>query len=129
MPARALMTVTVLAETPVGLMLLLSPPLVPRLLLAASLEEPAAMIVSRVAGAALLALSVACWISRDDGASRAQRGLVAALLIYNLATLAVLAHAGAIAGLGGGLLWPVAALHAALAVWCGLVIKEPVRNV
>ena len=120
--------VTVLAETPVGVMLLVSPPLVPRLLLDASLEGPAAVVLSRVAGAALLALSIACWASRDDGPSLARRGLVAALLLYNVAAVAVLAHAGAILGLGGVLLWPTVVLHAALAAWCG-AIKGRARNV
>jgi hypothetical protein len=122
------MIVSALAETPVGSMLLVSPPLVPWLLLGASLEGPVAVILSRVAGSALLALSIACWLSRDDGPSLAQRGLVAALLMYNVATVAILGHAGAIVGLGGVLLWPAVALHAALAVWCG-VVKGRARNV
>jgi hypothetical protein len=115
--ARKLLIVTVLAETPIGLMLLLSPSLVAGLLLAAFLDAPA-LIVGRIAGAALLSLSVACWMARDDGPSRALRGLIAALLLYNCAALAVLAHAGAVMGLVGVLLWPAVALHAARAVWC-----------
>jgi hypothetical protein len=88
------------------------------LLLGASLDAPAALIVGRIAGAALLSLGGACWLARDDGPSRALRGLVAATLLYNCTAIAVLAHAGAVVGLVGVLMWPAVALHAALAVWC-----------
>jgi hypothetical protein len=125
MVARKLLIVTALAETPIGLMLLVSPPLVAGLLLGASLDAPAALIVGRIAGAALLALGVACWLARDDGASLALRGLIAAMLLYNCAAVAVLAHTGAVVGLVGVLMWPAVALHAALAVWCGVAAATP----
>jgi hypothetical protein len=118
MVARTLLMVTALGEASVGLLLLLSPPLVARLLLGASLDAPAALIVGRIAGAALLALGVACWLARDDGPSLGRRGLIAAMLLYNSTAVAVLAHAGAVMGLVGVLMWPAVALHAALTVWC-----------
>jgi len=117
MIATKLLIVTALAETATGLMLLVSPTLVVVLLLGASVDAPAALIVGRIAGAALLSLGVACWLARDDGLSLALRGLIAAMLLYNCAAAAVLAHAGAVVGFVGVLLWPAFALHAALAVW------------
>ena len=117
MVARNLLVVTALAEAGVGLTLLLSPPFVTGLLLGVSLDPPAALIVGRIAGAALLSLGGACWLARDDGPSRARRGLIAAMLLYNSAAAAVLANAGAGARLGV-LMWPAVALHAVLAVWC-----------
>jgi hypothetical protein len=118
MAARKLLIVTALIETPTGLMLLLSPALVVAFLLGASLDAPAALVVARMAGAALLSLGGACWLARNDGPNRAGPGLVAAMLLYNSVAVAVLAHAGAVARLVGVLTWPVMALHAALAVWC-----------
>ena len=118
MIARNLLVVTALAEAGVGLTLLLSPPFVARLLLGVSLDAPAALIVGRIAGAALLSLGAACWLARDDGPSRARRGLIAAMLLYNSAAAAVLANAGAGVRLVGVLMWPAVALHAVLAVWC-----------
>jgi len=117
MAPRGLLIVSALAESSVGLALLLSPNLVAGLLLGASLDAPAA-VVGRVAGAALLSLGGACWLARDDGHSPSRRALIAAMLIYNCAAVAVLAHAGAGVGLAGLLLWPAVAVHAALAVWC-----------
>jgi hypothetical protein len=116
--ARRLLIATALVETPIGLMLLLSPALVARFLLGVSLDAPAALVVGRVAGAALLSLGSACWLARDDGPSRAGRGLVAAMLLYNCAAGAVLATAAAGVRLVGVLMWPAVALHAVLAVWC-----------
>ena len=118
MEARTLLIVTALAETGVGLILLLSPPLVAGLLLGVSLVAPAALVVGRIAGAALLSLGGACWLARDEGPSRARRGLVAAMLLYNCAAGAVLANAAAGLRLGGVLMWPAVAVHAVLAVWC-----------
>jgi hypothetical protein len=118
MVARELLIVTAFVEMPIGLMLLLSPGLVVPFLLGTSLGAPAALVVARIAGAALLSLGGACWLARDDGPSRAGRGLVAAMLLYNGTAAAVLANAGAGMRLGGVLMWPAVALHAVLAVWC-----------
>ena len=63
--ARKLLIVTTLVETPIGVMLLLSPSLVARFLLGVSLDAPAALIVGRIAGAALLSLGAACWLLID----------------------------------------------------------------
>ena len=125
---RKLLVVTALAEAGVGLTLLLSPPLVAGLLLGVSLDAPAALIVGRIAGAALLSLGGACWLARGDGPSRAQRGLVAAMLLYNCAAGAVLANAAAAVRLVGVLMWPAVALHAVLAVWCIACLRSGSAN-
>ena len=118
MAARQLLIVTALVETATGVMLLVSPTLVVALLLGASLDAPAALVVARMAGAALLSLGSGCWVARNDGPDRAVPGLVGAMLLYNSVAVAVLAHAGAGARLVGVLTWPAVALHAALAVCC-----------
>jgi len=113
-----LLIVTALVETSTGLALLVAPQLVARLLLGASLEAPVAVIVGRVAGAALLSLGGTCWLARDERASRAQRGLLAMMLLYNCVAGTVLADAGWRLGLAAPLMWPAVVLHAVLAVWC-----------
>src|SRR4029450_11021142 len=65
MVARKLLVVTALVETATGLILLGSPTLVVAFLLGASLDAPAALIVARMAGAALLSLGCACWLARN----------------------------------------------------------------
>ena len=75
--------------------------------------------VSRVPAliAALLALGLVCWLARD-GKSSATRGLIAGILLYNVAVIAILAHARFGLELSGIAFWPTVLIHAALAVWC-----------
>ena len=115
---KALPIVTAVIEVGAGLALLGFPSAVAMLLLGTPLETPAALTVARVGGAGLLALGVACWLARGDTQSPAARGLVGAMLLYNAAAVAVLAHAGIGLGLHGALLWPAVFLHAAMALWC-----------
>jgi hypothetical protein len=116
--ARGLLIVTASVEMPIAALLLASPPLVARLILGASFDSPAATVVGRVGGAALVSLSAACWLSRNDAASLGTRGLITAMLLYNCAAGAVLANAAAAVRLVGVLLWPAFVLHAFLAMWC-----------
>ena len=113
-----LLKLTALIEAATGLALMIVPSVVVRLLLGSELDTSAAVTLGRVAGVALFALGVACWLARDDTQSRAARGLVAAMLLYNVATVVVLAFAGIGFGLHGVALWPAVVLHAVMAVWC-----------
>jgi len=88
------------------------------------LEAPAALTVARVGGAGLLALGVACWLARGDVLSRAARGLVAAMLLYDVAVFAVLTFASLGFGLHGMALWPAVVLHAAMIVWCVACLRR-----
>jgi hypothetical protein len=100
------------------------PSVVVRLLLGSPLDTPAAVTLGRVAGAALLALGVACWLARDDTQSRIARGLVVAMLMYNIVATPVLAFAGIGLGLHGIALWPAVVLHAVMAIWCAVCLRR-----
>lgn len=122
---KALLAITAVLEAATGMALLASPSFVAGLLFGLPLDSPSALVLGRVAGAALLALGMACWLARDDGASRAARGVVFAMLSYNAIAAVALAYAGAGLRLQGILLWPAVAVHAALVVWC-IVSVRPV---
>lgn len=115
---KSLLSVTGVVEAATGFALLAAPSMLVELLLGAEAGTSSGLTVSRVAGVAILALGVACWLARDDATSRAANGLVAAMLLYNVAVAAVLVLAWMRLGLFGIALWPVALAHAGLAAWC-----------
>jgi len=118
-----LFMVTTLLEVGAGLGLVVFPPLVIWLLLGVREPAPEALIVGRVGGAALVAIGVACWLARDDRGSRAQRGLLWGILIYNVGTGVALALAGLILRMDGVALWPVVVLHTLMAIWCAANLR------
>lgn len=125
MSTKALLIVTALIEIGTGLALLVAPSLSVEFLLGEGLSSPQALVVARVAGVALISVGVACWLGRNAD-RRAQSGLIAGMLIYNLAVPILLLHgwiASALQGLG---LWPASILHAVLAIWCVICLR-PVR--
>ena len=125
---KPLLKLTGIIETATGLGLVAVPSVVVRLLLGSPLGTSAAVVLARVAGAALLALGVACWLARDDRQSRAARGLVVAMLMYNIPATAVFAFAGIGLQLHGVVLWPAVVLHAAMGVWCVACLRRGPQN-
>lgn len=115
---KNILTVTSIIESPTAVILLVFPSLITRLLFGATLDTPIALIVARVAGAAILSLAVACWFARNDGQNPAARGLIIAMLFYNTAIALVLIYAALDLSLSGIGLWPVVLLHMAMSVWC-----------
>ncbi len=117
MNAKSLLIVTAAVELGAGIALLSVPSWTAELLLGAELSSPPAFVVARIAGAALVSIAIACWLSRN-GERREQSALVAGVLAYNLAVPIVLIqywHATSLQGFG---LWPACILHAGLAIWC-----------
>ena len=107
---------TAIIEVLTGLGLLVVPAIVVRLLLNSEISG-AALPLGRVAGVALLALGVACWLASSDAPSSAARGLVSAMLLYNIGATLILGGAGLGSGLVGLILWPAVLVHAGMAIW------------
>lgn len=124
-----LLLVTALAEGGTGLSLLLSPPVPLALLLGEEAPAPATLIVSRVAGAALLSLGVMCWAARNESRSRARSGLLLGVLVYDVLAAVLLASAGLVSDRAGVALWPAVVLHFALALWCSKCLLVPPTGV
>ena len=121
---NSFLIVTALVELGAGLALLAMPSLAASVLVGAPLESPVSLVVARMAGAALVSLGIACWLARDDAGGRTVRGLVMAMLVYNLGAAAVLLHARLGFGLNGLGLWPVVLLHIALSVWAVMCLQS-----
>jgi len=114
---KRLLILTALIEAPTGLALLAVPAVVVRLLLGAEISG-ASITLGRVAGIALLALGVACWLASYDTQSCAMRGVVSAMTLYNLGAVIVLGAAGLGSQTPGIALWPAVILHAVMTGWC-----------
>jgi hypothetical protein len=93
-------------------------------LVGSPLDTTVALTVARVCGAALLSLGIASWLARGDTQNRAGRGLVAAMLLYNVAVAVILAFAGVGFGLYGVALWPAVVLHLVMAIWCIVCLRR-----
>jgi hypothetical protein len=105
-----LLAIAAVVEAATGLALVASPPIMVRLLFAAAIAD-VGIVVSRMAGIALIALGIACW--PGGGISRALCGI----LTYNALVTAYLASLGVRGEWAGPLLWPVVALHALMTLF------------
>jgi len=120
---KPLLKLTAIIEAATGLGLIAVPAIVVRLLLDAEMSG-ATIPLGRVAGVALLALGVACWLARDDTQTRAARGLVSAMVLYNLGAVIILGSAGLGSQPVGIALWPAVILHAAMGGWCVACLRR-----
>lgn len=120
-----LIAVAAAVEVAAGLIFIVSPPLVARLILNADLNA-AGQAVGRVVGFGLLGLGLACWPGSTpvSGKSAAARGLLA----YNLLAAIFFVYLGVQGTMVGMLLWPVAVLHAVLAIALGRVFVADFRD-
>jgi hypothetical protein len=100
-------------EASLGLVLLVYPPIVVRLLLDAEIAG-AGIAVSRVAGIALIALGGACWPGSEATGISISTPALRAMLCYSLLATLYLAYLGICGEWVGVLLWPAVAIHAVL---------------
>ena len=126
---KKLLIVTAVIEGATGLMLVAAPSVVTWLLLSSSLDGSVSLIVARLTGLALLTLTVACWLARLDGETRAATGLVTAMVLYNVGATILLAYAGLGLRFYGILLWPAVLLHTAMSIWCIMqLLRRPAQE-
>jgi hypothetical protein len=105
-----------------GLVFIVSPSLVAKLLLNTDVDD-GARVFARIGGFGLLSLGIACWPASTTivgGKSATLRGLLA----YNALAALLLLYLGIRGAVVGPLLWPAAALHAVLAVLLGRVALD-----
>jgi hypothetical protein len=117
MSTKSLLTATAAIELATGVALLTAPSFPVGLLLGEALGSGASIVVGRVAGAALIAIAVSCWLERE-ARPPGSRGLIVGLLIYNIAVSMVLVHATMVGRMHGIILWPAVVLHLLFALWC-----------
>ena len=121
---NSLLMATAVLEVGAGAALTCIPSWATTLLLDVPLTTPEALAVARVGGAGLLALGVACWLTRGDVQNHAAKALVSGMLVYNVGAAIVLGHAGVTWQQVGVALWPAVVLHLAMIGWCVLCLAR-----
>jgi hypothetical protein len=115
---KNILALSAAAEAGTGVILLVSPAIVVRLLFAAEIVG-AGVIMSRLAGIALIGLGVACW--PGNSARQALNGM----LTYSALAMLYLSYIGVGGESVGLLLWPAVVVHAILvALLIGARFKE-----
>ncbi len=123
---KRLLQVTALIEAGAGVAILSCQSLAVAQLLGSSTETTINVMLARLLGAALCALGVACWFAHKDERSPAARGLVSAMVLYNVGTVVTLCVVGIWSGPVGPALWPAVILHIVMSVWCiAELFKKP----
>ena len=115
---KALFLVTAVVEIATGLALLGLPAVVLASLLGLQAAVEETLVVSRVTGAALLAIGVTSALARDDPHSPTQRGVLIGILLYDVLVALLLVYSALAVQLAGPALWPAVVLHAVLTLWC-----------
>ena len=111
---RTLILVKFVVEVLAGLAFLIFPSTLFFILLGVPLDASGAYAF-RMFGGAIFAIGVACWLAREDSASTAARGLIAATAFYDFVFVAILLAARFVGGLSGLALWPTVVFHLGLA--------------
>ena len=111
---RTLLLVKFVVEVLAGLTFLIFPSTLFFILLGVPLDASGAYAF-RMFGGAIFAIGVACWLAREDSASTAARGLIAATAFYDFVFVAILLAARFVGGLSGLALWPTVVFHLGLA--------------
>jgi hypothetical protein len=125
---KFLLKLTAAIEATTGLGLVAVPAVVVRLLLGVELLG-AGIPLGRIAGVALFALGITCWLASSDTQSCAARGVVSAMALYNLGVALILTAFGIQSQAIGPGLWPAVILHAIMTAWClASLIKAGARD-
>jgi len=112
-----------LIESSLGAALLILPSLTAQAISGAAPTSPTEGPVIRIAGAALFAIGICCFLGRlaEGSVRRHPFDLVPGLAVFNACAVAVLTDA-LMRDLHAPLLWPAMIIHSALLVWCVAVL-------
>ena len=128
MKTKALLTVIAVVELLTGVALLLAPSIVAELLLGQPLNSGVPLVVARVAGAALIAIGLTCWLENVSNRGGSPAALLVGLLSYNIAVPVLLVHSYLANGTSGIGLWPVVILHLAFSFWIAACLRSIARG-
>ena len=119
-----LLTVDAVIEMGGGLLMVVLPSFLWKIVLGTTLSTAVEFTLSRIAGIAVIALAVTWWLARSDEQSHILRGVVGGMVVFNAGVVIALGYAGIALGLSTILLWPFILIHLAMAVWCIVCLRK-----
>ena len=128
MNTKALLTAVAVIELGTGAGLLLAPSTVAELLLGQLLGSGVSLVVGRVAGLALVAIALTCWLENVSGRAGSPIALLVGLLAYNSVVPLLLIHSTVTNRTSGIGLWPAVVLHLAFALWIAACMRFHLRG-
>ena len=118
---RLLLKSTAIIEALTGLAFIFIPNVLTHLLLGLSITEVSGLILSMVAGTALIAIAIVCWlISENDHALPVIKGL----LFYNIAVVGVVVYCAIHFSVNTLPLFTIAGFHFIYGTWCLIVVRK-----
>ena len=108
---KHILAIAAAGEVVTGVILLVYPPIVVRLLLGTEIVG-AGIAVGRIAGMGLLAIGLVCWPRRD---AAGRESALLGMLTFSVLVALYLIRIGVAYG-GGVLLWPAGAAHGVIAI-------------
>ena len=118
---KTFLTITGLIEGTTGLALAIMPSLFVSILLGTTMADSSAILIGRLAGAALITIGIACWLSRTQMHSFI---MVKAMMVYNILSITLLIYTVLFENISGPGLWPAIMVHVVLLVWCAVVVNR-----
>lgn len=124
---RLLLKVTAIIEGITGLALAIVPSSVINMLLGISLTgDSTAVLMARLAGLALVAMALGCWLSRSDTQMYVMLKVITG---YNILAMTGLMYIGLVERYSGVGLWSAVLVHLVLLIWCISCLRKYVRKV
>ena len=118
---KLLLKSTSVIEGLTGLAFIFTPNVLTKLLLGLSLTEVSGLILSMVAGSALLAIAIVCWLISESTNAMA---LVKGLMFYNIAAVGIVLYSSMHFSVNNIFFFTIAVFHFFYGTWCLIVIRK-----
>lgn len=122
---KLFLTITAISEVLIGILLIIVPKQIVKLLFDTSLDETGGIISAMIAGAAIISLTMTCWLMKNNALAYQ---IVKAMTFYNLAIIAVVFYGFIFYKLQSIFIWIVIGFHMAMALWSVAILKKGKEN-
>lgn len=120
---KLLLKSTSIIEGLTGLAFIFIPNVLTNVLLGLSITEVSGLILSMVAGAALLAIAIVCWLISESTNAMA---LVKGLMFYNITVVGIVLYSSIHFSVNTVAFFTIAGFHFVYGIWCLIAIRKTI---